>query len=654
MSVKIKITKKDKGGKIENDQNNLQDEIVKDNESHLFVKKDLATNNKTVLTKDANTENRTMSENEMSQKLTEIYENDNGDMPDMQLFEKSKHNNFLRAFFVLIFAVIFFVAMAWVGFFVIQPNVKFSEDNIILTMSGNENFLSGENGTYRIRYKNPQDIALHNVVLEIRYPKGFVFASSTRPTMDDNHDSWKLGDIEAQGSGYIDVVGSIFGDINSEQSFRLFLNYVPENFSSSFQKVTSLTLTSSENLVNVEVQMADQVVAGLDTKIKIIVSPASDIPAKNVTISCDSDSFTFKSSEPKTESGKDCQWNFDSLDAPQEINVSGFFTEDKENGNKFSIIVKNWISSERSGDGYVLATALKNVTLSNLDTVYSLVVNGTAGSFDLQPGDTVIASIFIKNNGESVLKDAKLKFVIDAPASNNRSILDWTRLDTGDVEGDIVGQKISDDVRRGTITWDKRHIANLKAIMPGDEVKVNITLPIKTSNDLTLSDYAAYLMNISSELSYTLNDKPETISSNKMDIKLISDLKMTTQDDIGEDVGGNTVHKISWLLTNSFHDLKNIEISTDLYGDISVDESKIVVPAGTITYDKEQKKLLWKIDQMPISVDVLATQFEVKMLSDNPTQKNLTSKPFVKAFDDVLQQDIQVFGQEVLLNSSVQ
>lgn len=629
-----------------------------DGDDHVFVKKDLVLKSKDKNIKKKESKKNTnqtehkVTEDEISQKLTEIYENDNGDMPDMQLFQKSSHSRVLRAFFVLVFAVIFFSGIAWLGFFVIQPGAKFSEDSIILTMSGNENFMSGERETYRIRYKNPQNVALHNVVLEVRYPKGFMFVSSTRDTVDDNHDSWNLGDIEAGSSGYIDVIGNIFGDINSEQSFRVFLNYIPENFNSSFQKVTSLKLVSSESLINVEVQLPNQVVAGLDTPVKIIVSPASDITVKNISVRCESTSFTFKSSEPKVEGDKKCEWNFDSLDAPKEINVSGFFTEDTENGNKLKVTVKNWDSASHVGDGYVLNTSEKDVTLTKLDTVYSLVVNGTTGSFDMQPGDTVNASILIKNSGESVLKDAKLKFVIDAPASNSRSILDWTSLDTGDKDGDIVGQKISDDVRRGTITWDKRIISGLKAIMPGDEVRVNITLPIKGSDDLTLSDYAAFMMNISSELSYTLDSKTETISSNKLDIKLISDLKMTTKDDVSEDVGGNEVHKIIWLLNNSFHDLKNIEITTDLYGDISIDEDSIVVPAGTITYDKDQKKLIWKIEQMPISVDVLAAQFEVKVLSDNPTQKNLTSKPVIKAYDDVLQQDIQVFGQEALLNTA--
>jgi len=620
-------------------------------EVHVFVKKELPMEDSKKEEK-IEKNNGTMSQQEITQKLTEIYEDADGDMPDMQQFQKSKHSSFLHAFFILIFSVIFFATIAWIGFFVVQPGVKFSEDNIILTMSGNDNFISGEKSTYRIRYKNSQDVALHNVVLEVRYPKGFKFTSSTKETINDNNDSWKIGDIEAQGSGYIDVTGNIYGDINSEQSFRVFLNYMPDNFSSDFQKITTLTLSNKDSLVKVEIQTAEQVVAGLDTPIKIIISPNSDVPVKNVLVSCVGGSFALKSSEPKSADGKSCEWYFESLDASKEINLSGFFSEDKENTNKFQVIVKNWDSPERIGNGYILFDTQKEVALSNLETLYNLVVNGTTGSFDIQPGDTINATVSIKNNGDSVLKDAKLKVIIDAPSSDSRSILSWDKLDTGEFDSDIVGQQLSSDVRRGTITFDKRYISELKEIMPGDEIKVNVILPIKTSDNIRLSDYVAYRINVKSELSYNLNDKTELISSNQVDIKLTSDLKMATQDEISQDVGGNDVHQISWVLTNTYHDLKNIEVTADLYGDISVDESNIVVPAGTITYDKDKKKLIWKIEQMPISVDVLAVQFDVTILSENPTQKNLTSKPVVTAFDNIIQQDLKIFGQELILVNS--
>ncbi|PIZ95642.1 MAG: hypothetical protein COX80_03935 [Candidatus Magasanikbacteria bacterium CG_4_10_14_0_2_um_filter_33_14] len=620
---------------------------IEKEEEHVFVKKDLPEEEHSVDTQN----NDVVSSNEISQKLTEIYEDDAGDMPDMHQFQKSKRSGFLRAFFILIFSFIFFAAVAWIGFFVIQPGNKFSEEDVILTMSGNEDFVSGEENVYRIRYKNSQNVALHNVNIEVRYPKGFVFSSSTRDTIDDNHDSWNLGELVANSSGYIDVVGKVYGNLNDEQSFRIFLNYTPDNFSSLFQKVTSLSIKNSENLVNIDVVLPEQIVAGLDTPVKIVVSPNSDVVLENVTVKCESESFSFKSSDPKIVDGKKCEWFFPKLEASQEINISGFFSEVKESSS-FKVSVSNWDNIDMTGNSYVLADIEKEITLSNIDTVYNLVINGSASSFDMQPGDTINATVLLKNNGESVLKNAKLKLILDAPAYKDRSILDWSALDMIDLDGDIVGQKISDSVRRGTITWDKRYIEGLSEISPGDEVRIDISLPIKDSSGINLADYVAHVINASSQLSYEINGKEETLGSNKLDIKLISDLKMATEDNIDKDVEGNTVHKITWLLTNSYHDLKNIEISADLYGDISLEEENIVVPAGTITYDKEQKKLNWQIEQMPTSVDILAAQFEITILADNPSQNNLTSKPVVKAFDDTLQEKIQVFGKDILLNNN--
>ena len=647
---------------VEDETENKKEESLSDSE-HIFVKKELVEegskkpveeieeifDKKELRISNITNSDERFSQEEISKKLTEIYEDDDGDMPDMQKFKKSNRSPFLRAFFILIFSFIFFAVIAWAGFFVLQPGDKFSEEDIILTMSGNEDFVSGEENTYRIRYKNSQNVPLHGVVLEVRYPKGFEFSTSTKMTKDDNHDSWDIGELEAGGSGYIDVVGKMFGSLNDEQSFRVFMNYVPGNFSSSFQKVTSLTLKNTQTLVTIEIEKPEQIVAGLDTPLKIILSPNSDVAVKNILVTCQSESFSFKSSDPKTEDGKDCEWFFESLENTQEINVSGFFSNTSQENNKFTVEVKALSSQENKNEFYTLNSLDTDITLSKLDTVFSLLVNGTAGSFEMQPGETISATLIMQNNGESVLGDAKLKLILDAPAYNNRSILDWTKLDMIDKEGDIVGQKMSDEIRRGTIAWDERHIEELKELKPGDEIKLNLTLPVKDSEDINLSDYLANYIKISGELTYMLNGKEEIIGSNEIEIKLLSDLTLSSTDDIDEDVEGNTVHHVSWLLSNSYHDLKDIEITADLYGDISLDEESFVVPAGTITYDSDTKKLLWKIDKMPISVDVLAVQFDIKILSENPSQKNLTSKPSVEAYDEVLQQGIKVYGKEILL-----
>ena len=73
---------------------------IEKEEEHVFVKKDLPEEEHSVDTQN----NDVVSSNEISQKLTEIYEDDAGDMPDMHQFQKSKRSGFLRAFFILIFS----------------------------------------------------------------------------------------------------------------------------------------------------------------------------------------------------------------------------------------------------------------------------------------------------------------------------------------------------------------------------------------------------------------------------------------------------------------------------------------------------------------------------------------------------------------------
>jgi len=102
-------------------------------------------------------------------------------------------------------------------------------------------------------------------------------------------------------------------------------------------------------------------------------------------------------------------------------------------------------------------------------------------------------------------------------------------------------------------------------------------------------------------------------------------------------------------LENSFHDLVDISLEADLYGNIEFDETALVVPAGEVKFDAEKKKLTWKIPSLPIAVDTSALQFRVKILKANPSQTNLTSKVKLIARDVISGENILLSGDEVLL-----
>ena len=113
---------------------------------------------------------------------------------------------------------------------------------------------------------------------------------------------------------------------------------------------------------------------------------------------------------------------------------------------------------------------------------------------------------------------------------------------------------------------------------------------------------------------------------------------------------GKDVHTVTLLIQNTFHELSDIHIETDLYGDITWLEDALQVPAGEVAFDEKTKKLTWDIDVMPVSVDVLALQFGVVLNTNNPSQTNLSSKLNFKATDTVTDKPIVKIGDEILLN----
>ena len=96
----------------------------------------------------------------MKRELREIYENSDGTMPNMASFKKRKKRGFFSALFILLFACVFLGAVAWVGFFVFQPMLQFAEEDVTLSISGDENIMSGQEVKYRVRFHNAQNVAL--------------------------------------------------------------------------------------------------------------------------------------------------------------------------------------------------------------------------------------------------------------------------------------------------------------------------------------------------------------------------------------------------------------------------------------------------------------------------------------------------------------
>ncbi|OGH69584.1 MAG: hypothetical protein A3C90_01325 [Candidatus Magasanikbacteria bacterium RIFCSPHIGHO2_02_FULL_51_14] len=492
---------------------------------------------------------------------------------------------------------------------------------------------------------------LAKVVLQVRYPEGFVLTEASPEPTNDNRDEWVLGSIEEHGSGYIDIIGKLYGDLGKKQSFRAFLNYVPSNFSAEFQKVASVAAEVTQSPVSLTVLGPEEVAAGAEAEFTLLVAKQGDAPAEELAVVFDpGDLFTLKESEPDSDNDNKYRWSVPELADEMKIVLRGSFAEGAPDGANVAFSVLGWKDESRTFDGYVLQKVARSVKIAQTDVSASLAINGTLTDFSVQPGEALHASIAIANNGDDAIENVSVTVVFDTPSYDNKSMLDWTKLED-EADGAISGEQRSADTRRGGILWNKNKVSALARIEPGSDATIDFTIPLKSAEGIDLAGFTTHEIIAVVDLQYSKGGEQKTLSGNPITMTVNSDATLGVQDELSAADDGKEQHRITWIVNNTFHELKDISLEADFYGDIQLADDAMVVPAGTAAFDKDAGRLLWSVESMPTSVDVLAFQFDAVLNSKNPSQTNLASKVRFKATDVITGQEIILAGDEILLNA---
>ena len=588
-------------------------------------------------------------------RLASIYENPDGSMPDMTTFQGKTKWRFLKAVATLALACALLAAVVWLGFFVLEPKGNFSEEDVILSISGQDVVQVGETVRYRIRYRNAQKVSLKDVSLRVRYPNGFIFETSSEAPSSESNDVWNLGELKGGESGYIDIDGRLFGSAEQEQSLRAFLSYEPDNFSSEFQKVDTV-ITRIDNIsVAMEITGNKEVLPGAETALTITFDPTAVQGLSELALRLvNPEQFVVRSSSAGAHPTLPNTWIISLAEmssGTKSLNVTGVFTalEDPNAMVAAQFQIVGWVEGKNNNEGYILAERNHEVVLLSQEVLPTLVINGSTTDLTVQPGETLSVSAVLKNAGDKALEKVQARIVFDTPSNSTRkSLLRWADLND-DLEGRIVGEQLTNEKRRGSIVWTSTEVPVFASFAAGMEHVIDLTIPIKTANDEDLASFANKPITALFEITYDGVEGKEIISTVPITLTVNSDTTLTVRDAIDQNDQGKNIHTVTLLIQNTFHDLADIHIETDLYGDITWLEDILQVPAGEVVFDEKTKKLTWKVDVMPVSVDVLALQFGILLNTENPTQTNLSSKINFKATDTVTGKPIIKIGDELLL-----
>lgn len=544
----------------------------------------------------------------VTENLRRIYENPDGSLPDMKTIDQEPVGRGWRIFGKILFLAV----LAGVGYFAwqisIAPRLSFN-DQVAVAMAGANSVAPGELATYTIRYRNPGDSTMASAELYFEHQNRFLIVSSSLPFAPESQ-RIAIGELASNESGEVVVSGLWAADFNSTSTLTAVLSYMPQNFSSVFEKKTELIVAANKPAVAFAWTMPASVSQDRLVTVGLSVKPLWPLSGQGTIKIFIPNGFVVSDTDPKPTVINNYEWRFPTTSPELVINLKGKFTA--ETPGAFKVEARTSVSSTPVLLGQNEQLVSPSATA---EEPVQVTVLGKREQTSVMPGALLPIEVSVTNAGLEPISDARVVLSIMAPSYQNKSILNWQKL-TDALDGEVKGEQVSAAIRRGQITWDSTKMPELKNLAPGKTVNFSVSLPIKNDSEITLANFATSTMAVMAELrsgTNLIDASDQIIVQIQSDAKLVAEVEKTTNG-----------YEFTWALNNTFHELKDLKIETDLYGEFTWNESALSVPVGTAKFDSKTKHLTWTISKLPTNVDSAALKFSTTVAKFNPTQIDLT------------------------------
>lgn len=563
---------------------------------------------------------------EIEESLSEIYQDDNGDMVNVQELEIKKKRGWVFWMSSFLITAGLLGAAAY-GLYYLYMQQGTDAAAVELSIEGKSEAMAGEEFIYLVNYQNLSNVTIKNLKIEATYPENFIFISS-EPSVSNANNVWQLPDLAGHRSAQLQIRGRLVGPADSNNVIAARLTYTPSNFSSEFKKEFTYSTLIKDIGINMDFDYIASSMVGETNEIGVRFSAKENnnlhnfrmtlVPADNMELINPSKASTsgsapgLKDSLPATTTQEISPgvWQASEVSA-QEQEIRIFFRFREKISDKQDVILS---FEQDDGSGkfrkFLDKAISYEVVKNNLNL--AMIVNGTRDGGGVDFGQTMNYSIIYSNKGEEDLRDVVIMAVLNGP-----DYLDWTTL------MDKNRGRLTDN----TITWSKEEIADLALLPQGKEGVIDFSIRVASSTDLDVTK--DYQIKSYAQFSLTSSSSPrqagEDARSNTVIMKINSDLGLKEEiryfsDDnipvgvgpLPPKVGQTTSFKIYWTVTNNLHELSETRVEAALPANVKW-EGKNSASVGTLQYDQAAGKVIWLIGRMPITVPNATAEFSVSI-----------------------------------------
>lgn len=486
----------------------------------------------------------------------------------------------------------------------------FKEERVTIKIEGPAKISSSTESEYTLFFKNENRVDLKNVQILMNYPENFKPKERSDLKIENPSNSRiNIGTLRAHSGGEIRIKGSFFAVKDTTIYLNATLQYAPGSISSTFQSRGQLGVNVDSSSLFLEIQAPMEVSDGDKADYVIDYRNLSTEYFDGIRIKAEyPEGFYFVSAQP-SPSENNGVWYLGSMEPEKsgKIVISG--TMNGTSGE--SKLIKIYLGYIGENGEFIVFDQKEQSTkmISTALSIRQSINNKT--DLNVNAGEVLQYNIQYKNNGNIALKDAIVTLEIDS------RVLDFSKLEL---------EKGFYDASKKMITWKASEIPELVNLAPGQEGKINFSIPVldripvENSNDKNFTIVST--AKIDSPSVPTPIGSNKIIASSRMELKLNSRIVLETKGyykdenlansgPIPPKLGQETTYTIHWKVINVSNDVANAKVISYLPSGVKW-LGKIYPQEGeAIVFNERTNQIEWEIGNLKNGTGIIDPAKEV-------------------------------------------
>ena len=515
--------------------------------------------------------------------------------------------------------------------------------NVEVDITAPETAPSGGEVIYKIKVENHDAASLVDMDLEVLYPEGVSYVSSTPKAENLSGSSFQVPDLSNGQNATLIIKTIAQGNINDSKTLVAKLHYKFDNFNSEFVKEASHTVRLVASDVVLDVTGPDTADSAQVVSYDVFYRNNSSREIDNSRIQITyPEGFTFADSEPDPSLGQNI-WNIGQLKASAtgKISFQGAF-KSAQPGQAATFKVE-FLVLDDNGNFFTQGSTTYTTSISSqpLRVEQKLTSGGSNGV--VKPGESLSYEIKYQNTTDVVASGTTIVAEFDSKAIDLSTI----RSESGRVQD-------------GTITWDASGVSTLERLGPNQSGTVRFTAQVK---DPAAKDNSTNLT-ITSKVKIKANEYKDFMAGNDLTLKVSSpsSLKVSTAYSSGSlppKAGTESKFTVTLELRNATNAYQEGVLVGFVPTGVSYDASMLPSDmASQVKFDASTGKLTWNVGKLEantgsfsplrkLTFGVRFTPSSAQVGQDVALFKNIT----FTAKDSFTEQSISLTADQISTNS---